>query len=63
MTSRVVLKRIPCLAIVLSASIIEEAKKTRLEIETLSGDDVESEMREIMNQPREVIERVRKLTE
>lgn len=43
--------------------VIAEAKKSRLDLETLSGEDFESEMREVMNQPREVIERVKKLTE
>ncbi|HET8563472.1 MAG TPA: hypothetical protein VFM35_06325, partial [Candidatus Binatia bacterium] len=43
--------------------VIEEAKKKRLDLETLSGEEVEREIREIMNQPREVIERVKKLAE
>lgn len=42
---------------------VEEAKKTRLELEALSGENVEREMIEVMNQPREVIERVIKLTQ
>jgi len=42
---------------------VADAKKSRLDLETLSGEEVESEIREIMNQPREVIERVKKLTE
>jgi tripartite-type tricarboxylate transporter receptor subunit TctC len=43
--------------------VIAEAKKSRLDLETLSGEEVESEIREIMHQPREVVERVKKLTE
>jgi tripartite-type tricarboxylate transporter receptor subunit TctC len=43
--------------------VIEEAKKKRFELTTLSGEEVEAEMREIMNQPSEVIERVRKLSQ
>jgi hypothetical protein len=43
--------------------VIAEAKKSRMDLETLSGEAVESEMREVMNQPREVIERVKKLSE
>jgi tripartite-type tricarboxylate transporter receptor subunit TctC len=43
--------------------VIAEAKKSRLDLEMLSGEEVEAEMREVMNQPREVIERVKKLSE
>ena len=43
--------------------VIAEAKKSRMDLETLTGEDVESEMREVMNQPREVVERVKKLSE
>jgi tripartite-type tricarboxylate transporter receptor subunit TctC len=43
--------------------VIEEAKKKRFELTTLSGEEVEAEMRDIMNQPREVIERVKKLSQ
>jgi tripartite-type tricarboxylate transporter receptor subunit TctC len=43
--------------------VIAEAKKSRLDLEMLSGEEVEKEMREVMNQPREVIERVKKLSE
>jgi tripartite-type tricarboxylate transporter receptor subunit TctC len=42
---------------------IEEAKKSRLDLETLTGADVENQIRDVMNQPREVIERVKKLGE
>jgi hypothetical protein len=34
-----------------------------MDLETLTGEEVETEMREVMNQPREVIERVKKLSE
>jgi tripartite-type tricarboxylate transporter receptor subunit TctC len=43
--------------------VIAEAKKSRLDLETLTGEEVESEMKEVMNQPREVMERVKKLSE
>ena len=43
--------------------MIAEAKKSRMDLETLTGEEVETEMREVMNQPREVIERVKKLSE
>ena len=43
--------------------VIAEAKKSRMDLETLTGEEVESEMLEVMNQPREVIERVKKLSE
>jgi tripartite-type tricarboxylate transporter receptor subunit TctC len=43
--------------------VVEEAKKARLEITTLTGEEVESQIREVMNQPKDVIERVKKLSE
>ena len=43
--------------------VIEEAKKSRLDLETLTGAEVEAQIREVMNQPKEVIERVKKLSE
>ena len=43
--------------------VIEEAKKSRLDLETLPGAEVETQIREVMNQPKEVIERVKKLSE
>jgi tripartite-type tricarboxylate transporter receptor subunit TctC len=43
--------------------VVEEAKKTNLDLQTLPGLEVEKQIREVMNQPREVIERVKKLTE
>jgi tripartite-type tricarboxylate transporter receptor subunit TctC len=43
--------------------VIAEAKSSRLEIQTLSGEEVEIQMREAVNQPREVVERVKKLSE
>ncbi|HXG50685.1 MAG TPA: tripartite tricarboxylate transporter substrate-binding protein [candidate division Zixibacteria bacterium] len=43
--------------------VVEEAKKKRLELTTLSGAEVQRQMLEAMNQPREVIERVRKLSQ
>ena len=43
--------------------VVEEAKKTKLDLSTLSGEEVETQIREVMNQPKEVIERVKKLSE
>jgi len=43
--------------------VIEEAKKSRLDLATLTGAEVETQIREVMNQPKEVIERVKKLSE
>lgn len=43
--------------------VIEEAKKNRLDLATLPGAEVETQIREVMNQPKEVIERVKKLSE
>jgi tripartite-type tricarboxylate transporter receptor subunit TctC len=45
------------------SEVIEEAKKTNLDLATLSGAEVEKQIREVMSQPREVVERVKKLTE
>ncbi|HWO40825.1 MAG TPA: tripartite tricarboxylate transporter substrate-binding protein [Candidatus Eisenbacteria bacterium] len=42
---------------------VAEAKKNRLDLEVLRGEELEKEMRDVMNQPREVIERVKKLSE
>lgn len=43
--------------------VVEEAKKSRLDLETLPGAEVEAQIREVMNQPKEVIDRVKKLSE
>jgi len=43
--------------------VIEEAKKSRLDLATLPGAEVAAQIREVMNQPKEVIERVKKLSE
>ena len=43
--------------------VLAEARKRGLEMETLGGEQLEKEMHAIMDQPREVIERVKKLTE
>jgi tripartite-type tricarboxylate transporter receptor subunit TctC len=42
--------------------LIAEAKKARMEVELLSGADVERDMRDAINQPNEVVERVKKLS-
>jgi tripartite-type tricarboxylate transporter receptor subunit TctC len=43
--------------------LIAEAKKARMDVELLAGADVEKDMREAMNQPKDVVERVKKLSE
>jgi tripartite-type tricarboxylate transporter receptor subunit TctC len=45
------------------AEAAQEAKKSRLDLQALSGADVESQMREVMNQPKDVVARVKKLSE
>ena len=43
--------------------LVAEAKKKRLELGLLSGEELERLMREVSNEPRDVVERVKKLTE
>ena len=43
--------------------LLAEAKKARMEVELLAGADVEKDMRDAINQPKEVVERVKKLSE
>jgi tripartite-type tricarboxylate transporter receptor subunit TctC len=43
--------------------VVEEAKKTKLDLEVLGGAEVEAQIHEVMNQPKEVVERVKKLSE
>jgi len=43
--------------------VVEEARKAKLDLSALPGEEVETQIREVMNQPKEVIERVRKLSE
>lgn len=40
---------------------VQEAKKSRLDLQALSGAEVEAQIREVMNQPSDVIQRVKKL--
>ncbi|MBM4299410.1 MAG: hypothetical protein FJ143_16860, partial [Deltaproteobacteria bacterium] len=44
-------------------AVIEEAKKSRLDLEILSGTEVEAQIRDVMGQPKDVVERVKKLSE
>jgi len=41
---------------------VQEAKKSRLDLQALPGAEVETQIREVMNQPKDVIERVKKLS-
>lgn len=43
--------------------VVEEARKVKLDLSALPGEEVETQIHEVMNQPKEVIERVRKLSE
>jgi tripartite-type tricarboxylate transporter receptor subunit TctC len=43
--------------------LLTEAKKARMDIQLLAGVDVERDMREAMSQPKDVVERVKKLSE
>ena len=43
--------------------LLAEAKKSRMDVELLSGEEVEKEFREAMTQPPEVVARVKKLME
>ncbi len=43
--------------------LVAEAKKRRMELDFLSGEELEGVMREVSNQPRDVVERVKRLTE
>ena len=42
---------------------VEEAKKNRLDLEVLTGADVQSQIGDVMNQPKDVINRVLKLSQ
>jgi tripartite-type tricarboxylate transporter receptor subunit TctC len=44
-------------------AVIEEAKKAKMDLEILTGAEVESQIRDVMSQPKDVIERVKKLSE
>jgi len=42
--------------------VVEEAKKSRLDLEALAGAEVEAQIIDVMNQPKEVIDKVKKLS-
>jgi tripartite-type tricarboxylate transporter receptor subunit TctC len=42
--------------------VAQEAKKSRLDLQALPGAEVEAQINEVMNQPKDVIERVKKLS-
>jgi len=44
-------------------AVIEEAKKSKMDLEILAGAEVEAQIRDVMSQPKDVIERVKKLSE
>jgi hypothetical protein len=43
--------------------LLAEAKKARMEVELLAGEDVERDMRDAITQPKDVVARVKKLME
>jgi hypothetical protein len=43
--------------------LLAEAKKARMDVELLSGEEVEKEFRDAMTQPPEVVARLKKLME
>jgi tripartite-type tricarboxylate transporter receptor subunit TctC len=43
--------------------VVEEARKSKLDLEILTGTEVENQIRDVMGQPKDVIERVKKLSE
>jgi tripartite-type tricarboxylate transporter receptor subunit TctC len=43
--------------------LLAEAKKARMEVTLQAGEDVEKDMRDAINQPKEVVARVKKLME
>jgi len=46
-----------------SPEVVEEAKKAKLDLQILNGAEVDSQIRDVMSQPKDVIERVKKLSE
>jgi tripartite-type tricarboxylate transporter receptor subunit TctC len=44
-------------------AVVEEAKKAKMDLEILTGAEVEAQIRDVMSQPKDVIERVKKLSE
>jgi tripartite-type tricarboxylate transporter receptor subunit TctC len=45
------------------AEVAQEAKKSRLDLQALPGAEVETQIRDVMNQPKDVVARVKKLSE
>jgi len=43
------------------SGLIEEAKKSQMDMEHTPGEELQALMKELMNQPREVVERVKKI--
>jgi hypothetical protein len=41
--------------------LIEEAKKSQMDMEHTPGEELQALMKELMNQPHEVVERVKKI--
>ncbi len=41
--------------------LIEEAKKSQMDMEYTSGEELQALMKELMNQPREAVDRVKKI--
>ncbi len=43
--------------------VVQEATKSRLDLQALPGAEVEAQINEVMNQPKDVVARVKKLSE
>lgn len=60
---RVAILREALMKTVKDPALVEEAKKSRLDLEVLTGREVETQIRDVMNQPKDVIDRVMKLSQ
>jgi tripartite-type tricarboxylate transporter receptor subunit TctC len=62
-TDRIIMLRDAILKTFKDPAVVEEAKKSRLDLEVLTGADVQSQIGDVMNQPKDVIDRVMKLSQ
>jgi tripartite-type tricarboxylate transporter receptor subunit TctC len=62
-TDRVKLLREVYLKTLKDPAVVEEAKKAKMDLEVLTGAEVEAQLRDVMSQPKDVIDRVKKLSE
>jgi tripartite-type tricarboxylate transporter receptor subunit TctC len=62
-TERITLLRDAIMKTFKDPAVVEEAKKGRLDLEVLTGAEVQSQIGDVMNQPKDVIDRVMKLSQ